>query len=204
MKIKCTLTEEILGTASANPDIHREFIASKSADAEKMKEELESLPADQLALRQMTVFHRDTDNQPILFDYQIKGFLKEAIGILCELPDYADIKFGKSKLSKYTFKRLVDNYIFVSPRKLRLSEGTGANCVRPLKAETPKGERVSLATSETVPAGATFECEIKSLVGGTAIDDLIRDALNYGQLKGLGCWRNSGKGRFEWEKIVTA
>jgi len=48
MKVRITLTEEMLGSQSANPDIHEEFIASKSADAEKVKEELESLPADDL------------------------------------------------------------------------------------------------------------------------------------------------------------
>ena len=37
MKVRITLTEEMLGMSSANPDIHKEFIASKSKDADKMK-----------------------------------------------------------------------------------------------------------------------------------------------------------------------
>lgn len=37
MKIRIITTEEMLGTASANPEIHEEFIASKAPDAPKMK-----------------------------------------------------------------------------------------------------------------------------------------------------------------------
>ena len=33
LKVKLTFTEELLGTASANPDLHAEFIASKAPDA---------------------------------------------------------------------------------------------------------------------------------------------------------------------------
>lgn len=29
----------------------------------------------------------------------------------------------------------------------------------------------------------------------------IREWLDYGKLRGIGQWRNSGKGRFEWEEI---
>ena len=48
MKVKVTLIEEMLGTASANPEIHKEFIASKSADADKCEEEMKTLHADEL------------------------------------------------------------------------------------------------------------------------------------------------------------
>ena len=33
LKVKVTTTEEILGTASSNTEIHEEFIASKAPDA---------------------------------------------------------------------------------------------------------------------------------------------------------------------------
>ena len=29
----------------------------------------------------------------------------------------------------------------------------------------------------------------------------VREWLDYGQLRGLGQWRNSGKGRFTWEEL---
>jgi hypothetical protein len=199
MKIRVTFTEEVLGTASANPAVHEEFIASKSADADRVKEELESLPADDLIQKAVTVFPKDADGQPILWDYQVKGFIKEAFGLLLELSD-KEVKVGKTKLSKFTHKRLVDNYVFVSPRRLRLSNGTGPISTRPLRADTMKGERVSLASSETVPVGTSFECEIKTLA--PALEDMIRQCLDYGAMKGIGQWRGAGKGRFTWEELT--
>jgi len=197
MKVRITLIEEMLGTASANPDIHKEFIASKSADADKVEEELKALHTDALMDKKMTVFPRGEDGTPILFDYQVKGFFKDTVGLLLELSD-KEVKVGKTKLSKFTFKRLVDNYVFVAPRKIRLA-ACGPVCTRPLRAETMQGERVALASSETVPAGTVFEFEVTTLA--PALADMLRDCLTYGALKGIGQWRNSGKGRFTWEEI---
>lgn len=197
MKVKIKLTEEMLGTASANPELHREFIASKSADADKVKEEMESLPADDLIEKSLTVFHRDPSGMPIIYDYQIKGFIKEAVSVLIELSD-KEIKVGKTKLSKFTHKRIVDNYIFVAPRIIRLAPVSGV-CTRPLRAETMRGERVALASSETVPAGTEFEIEINTM--SDTLVDLVKKCLDYGALKGLGQWRNSGKGRFVWQAV---
>lgn len=198
MKVKITLSEEMLGTACANPDVHKEFIASKSKDADKMEEELRSLPVQEQIEKALTVFPRDGDGNAILYDYQIKGFIKEAVGVLVELAD-KETRVGKTKLSKFTFKRVVDNYIFVYPRAVSLGRA-GPICTRPLRADTMKGERVSLASSETIPAGTSFVCDIRTLT--PALNELVSQALDYGQMKGLGQWRNSGKGRFSWEEIA--
>ena len=202
MRIKVTLVEGMLGTASANPDVHSEFIASKSADADKIKEELESLHADELAEKSMTVFPRDENGSPILYDYQFKGFLKETLGILLDFVE-SDCKIGKAKLSRWTFKKIVDNAVMVSPRKITLDMpegGTITHCVRPLRAETMRGERVALATSEEIPAGTIFECDITTL--DKHLDELMVKCLDYGANKGIGQWRNSGKGRFAWEVVA--
>ena len=197
MKVRITLTEEMLGTASANPELHKEFIASKSADADKLEEEMKALHADEAMAKAMTVYPRDDDGLPILFDYQVKGFFKDTVGLLLELDD-KEIKVGKTKLSKFTYKRLVDNYVFVTPRKIRLAP-VGPVCTRPLRAATMQGDRVALASSETVPAGTVFEFEVSSLA--PALTEMLRACLDYGALKGIGQWRNSGKGRFTWEEI---
>ena len=42
-KVRVTFTEELLGTASGNKDLHRDYIASKAPDAEKLEEEVEAL-----------------------------------------------------------------------------------------------------------------------------------------------------------------
>ena len=98
-----------------------------------------------------------------------------------------------------TVKRLVDSYIFVTPRKIMIPGDLGPICTRPLRAMTMQGERVSLASSETIPEGRSFECEIVTLA--PALLPLIVDALDYGQHKGLLQWRNSGKGRFTWKEV---
>ena len=72
-------------------------------------------------------------------------------------------------------------------------------CERPLRASTPQGERVSIAKSESVPAGSTVEFEVTCL--DPSLEGMVRECLDYGQLRGLGQWRNSGKGRYVWEEI---
>ena len=71
------------------------------------------------------------------------------------------------------------------------------------------GERVALANSEMLPAGTWFDCELRLLepVKGTKGTDyllnmeLVRECLDYGQLKGLGQWRSGSWGRYSWEEL---
>ena len=201
MKVRIRFTEGLLGTASANPDVHAEFIASKSADADKAKEERAALHAEELVEKSVTVFPRGEDGAPMLWDYQVKGFLKESMGVLLDFSE-PDCKIGKAKLSRWTFKKIVDNAVFVEPRRIPLAMPDGAKlgiCTRPLRADTMKGERVALASSEEAPRGTVIEFEVTTL--DKALDALVEKCLDYGAKKGVGQWRNSGKGRFAWEKI---
>ena len=63
--------------------------------------------------------------------------------------------------------------------------------------QTAQGERVSLANSEQIPAGSTCEFEITCM--DDAHEKAVMEWLDYGKLRGLGQWRNSGKGRFTYE-----
>ena len=112
-----------------------------------------------------------------------------------------EIKIGKTKLTKYSHKKMVDNFLFVTPRQIALSQPVGEDCVRPLRADTMKGERVSLATSETVPAGTEFEFTITVLGGDKKFEDLLKKCLDYGVNKGFGQWRNAGRGRFTYQVL---
>jgi hypothetical protein len=194
VKVSLVFTEEALGTASANPDIYREFIESKRPpDANgNGNEEVEALPTvDEEVARSMTVFSRDEDGvTPILWDYQIKGFFKDACGML----RYGDE--GESKAMK-AFKKRIDGAIFVQPRRIRLvlpEGGKMGTCSRPLRAQTAQGDRVALAHSETVPVGT--RCEFIVVLLAADMIGPLQEWLEYGALRGLAQWRNSGKGRF--------
>jgi hypothetical protein len=202
LKFKIKLAQEILGSCNANPDLHREQVAGRSKDAEKVKEEMAHLPAEELLDKATTVFSRDDDGSPIIWDFQIRGQLKEALGVLLDLPDWKETSVGKTKISKYTHKRIVDNFIFVTPRRIKLCEPTTlATFTRPLRGQTMQGERVALVTSEVVPA-SEFTIEVHTL--HPVLDDLVRKCLAYGQWKGLGQFRNGGYGRFHAEELTEA
>lgn len=194
-KIRLTFTEEALGTASANPDIHSEFIASKAPDAPKIAEEIAAIGADAVEEKAMTVFPRGEDGSPIFWDYQIKGFFKGTCGFLRR------VKGTEAEKIK-SYKKVLDGLLFIHPRQIPICFnecGEIGNCQRPLRAETMQGERVALANSETIPAGSYIEFEVETV--SPTLDKFIIEALDYGRLSGIGQWRNSGKGRFTYEII---
>ena len=194
LKVKLTFTEPILGSASANPDIHREFIASKAPDAAGREEEVEALGVDEVEKKEMTVFARTEDGRPCLWDYQIRGFFKAACKACKDIDE--DVHSGKIK----AYKKLVDTLIFVNERKIPIIfDGEMGNCQRPLRGQTAQGERIALANSEMIPAGATVEFTIRCL--NSAHEPAVREWLDYGEYNGLGQWRNSGMGRFTWEEL---
>lgn len=193
MRVRLTLTEEVLGTASNNPEIHSDYIASKAPDAKSREEEIEAIGVDAEVEKSMTVFPRNENGDPIMWDYQIKGFFKDACGMLRKVTGTKS-----SKLKAY--KKEIDGLIFVQERQVPfVYEGEIGNCQRPLRAQTAQGERISLANSETIPVGATLEFTVECLVDSDM--EAVEEWFDYGRLRGLGCWRNSGKGRFTWEVI---
>ena len=192
LKVKVTFTEQILGTASNNPEIHEEFIASKAPDVPSMEEEVAAVGAEEVFDKAMTVFPRNAEGRPIAWDYQWKGFFKDACGMLRKVPDS---ECGKVK----AYKKEIDGLIFVSPRQIPIDfDGEMGICQRPLRAQTAQGERVALASSESIPAGATMTFDINMLTP-KAHEKAVKEMLNYGVLRGFGQWRNSGVGRFRYE-----
>lgn len=193
LKVKVTMFEEILGTASANPEIHEEYIASKAPDAPSREEEVAAIGAEEVFEKGMTVFPRDAEGHPIAWDYQWKGFFKDACGALRKVPGAACSKIK-------AFKKEIDGLIFPEPRQIPiLFDGEIGICQRPLRGQTAQGERIALASSESIPAGATMTFDIRMLL--PEHEKAIREMLNYGQLRGFGQWRNSGKGRFLYEVL---
>ncbi len=195
IEVKLMFTEDLLGTASADPDIYASYIGAKAPDAATLEEEIAALGTDDVIEKGMTIFPRDEDGRPFLWDYQIRGFFKDACGMLSRVKTSAS-----SKIRAY--KKVIDGLIFVNPRKIFIDvAGEIESCQRPLRASTARGERIALANSESIPAGSTVEFEIMLL--DPAHEKQVLEWLDYGQLRGIGQWRNSGKGRFVYEILDT-
>lgn len=199
MKVKITLIEEVLGSSPSNEELLATYIASKAPTDELTSEEIDNIKA-QNAEDRITIFPRQADGTPFIYDYQIKGMLKDSCKALAAAGK-AGYPGGKACAGLKAYKKLIDGLIFVSPREIpyNLNGMRMDYCERPLRASTPQGERVSIAKSETVPAGSTIEFEITCL--DPKLEDMVRECLDYGKLRGLGQWRNSGKGRYTWEEV---
>lgn len=191
MKVKLTFTEPLLGTLSGNEKLAEEYILAKHPDG-LQKDELHAETPEGDVAKSSTIFPRE-DGKPFLWDYQIKGFFKDACGMLRRV--------SGTKSSKLTaYKKIIDGIIFVGPRKVFIDVvGEITWCERPLRAPTPQGERVSLARSESISVDSSITFDVTCL--DKTYEKYVKEWLDYGALRGLGCWRNSGKGRFEWKLI---
>ena len=201
--VKVKFIEGILGTASNDKEIYSKFIASKSPDASTIEDEVAAVGVDEFVEKGTTVFPKLEDGTPYLYDYQIKGFFKDTCKMLSKLTkkDPETGKKGKAvnESSKITaYKSVIDGLIFVAPRKIPFKfDGDISICQRPLRASTAQGERIALASSEEIPAGAEIEFQVLCMS-----DDHLKaviEWLDYGYFRGIGQWRNSSKGRFCYE-----
>ena len=212
MRVKITFTEEGLGTQPNNQEIYSEFIASKSPDATTVEDEILAIGKEEFEEKQMTVFPRNDNNIPFIYDYQWKGFLKEAGRMMNRIPS------SETKKTLKAFLQVINGNIFIKAdvpddiksaterRKvsrqtlLNIPDGAQMNkCQRPLRAQTAQGERVSLACSETIPAGTT--CEFTICLMDAKLEKVVAEWLDYGEEHGTLQWRNSGKGTFVWDLL---
>lgn len=240
IKLKIKFIEDILGSLNNNPNIFDEFqsaklmeeaakagstVTPKEAEA-KLAEERPTIVgemtaeemADDKIEKQTTVFPRNTDkklagmpeNARFSYDYQWRGFFKEALQLGTELKEE---KLGI--LSKWTVRKAVDSMVFLAERRIPFLNAAGEPITevklleRPLRAMTQRGERICLARSEIIPAGATASFTLKWLESADKKSkqritrEMLLWALDYGCLKGFGQWRGGGFGRFEYEIIET-
>ena len=109
INVRLTLLEEALGMTPGASEIYSKWIASKAPEPELGEEETAAVEGTEQPEDATTCFPRTEDGEPFCWDYQIKGFFKDA--------------------------------------------------------------------------------------------ETVREWLDYGRLRGLFQWRNSGKGRFEWEEV---
>lgn len=199
MRVRLTFTDDILGTASGDPDIHGSYIASNAPDAPSMKEEIAAVGEAEVKDKGKTVFPV-VDGKPVFWNYQIKGFFKSACSANRNLT-------GTLSSKCKAYKKKIDLGIFVfadannkADRHIIINGEYVDDCQRPLRAQTMQGDRVAIADSEAIGKGAWIEFDILCL--DPHDKDMVREWLDYGELNGLGQWRNSGKGTFTWEEIA--
>ncbi len=187
MKIRITLTEAMLGTVPKDKKVYTTYIADK---VEKEVGEEEAKSVEEIEAKGWTGFHKD-EGGLFVFDYLVKGFIKEAGNTL---KDIVKIKALKSKL---------DNYLFVFPRKIHLGKSKPDGVIeRPLRAMTAQGPRVTLMRSDMVEAGVSFDVELRLLPHKEITESVLEELLRYGELKGLGQFRNGSYGRFTFERLA--
>lgn len=204
-KVKITFITGPLGS-QPQKDVASEYIATKVADRVSASGAEPALNGAGIAIdeeqamtdeleRGTTVFFKDEDGNPIFFDYQIKGFLKEAAQVF-------NGKLGGVK----NLRSKIDNTVFVEPRTMPIEMPDGGAITfneRPLRAQTAQGPRTALARSEQVPALSTVSFELVVLPGEIT-EKIVRGLLDYGYYKGIGQWRNGGNGRFNYETEEVA
>ena len=100
-----TLVEPMLGTVPKDREIYATYIASKAPDG-AADDEVETVTED-LEAKGWTGFHSD-DNGLFVYDYLVKGFLKEAGNTL------------KEQLSVKALRSKLDQFVFVAPRPVAL------------------------------------------------------------------------------------
>lgn len=207
VRYKLVFTEPLLGSASGNPEIQEEFIASKAETPEKTAEEIAATDVPGAIEKASTIFPRD-ENGLFVWDYQARGFFKESLGALIELGDVKSI-------SKWLCGRSVDNFLFVDQRRIPLRQIGGdqwktsqGTLQRALRAKTMQGERVALARSESLPAGTWVEFDVTVLISDNnkakvacLSHDVVCKCLDYGSMKGFGQWRSGGFGRFNYSIV---
>lgn len=197
IKCKIVFMEDLLGTANSNPNIHSDYIASKAPDALSREEEVMCIGAEAVEEKQKTVFPKDADGNPLVFDYQVKGMIKGNIKALRRCKGES---FSAAACKMAASIKVSDENIHIFPRKIPIHlSGPIGDLQRPLRATGPQGERVALANSETVPAGSwiafRIECDVRDSYKA------VVEALNYGTRNGMGQWRSAGWGRFDVQDL---
>ena len=185
-KVRITFTEPLLGTVPMNSELYADYIATKLPDDNgDARDELATVA--EMTEKGTTGFHR-LDGAPIIYDYVIKGFFKDAASMLRRVPD--------TKSSKMTaYKKIIDGLVFIRPRQIPITAfGAVSILERPLRAQTAQGERVALARSEMIQDGSEIEFVIDLL--DAKLEPAVREWLDYGIRRGLGQWRNGGYGTF--------
>jgi len=179
---KIKLLTELLGTVPKDKEIFSTYIESLKPD-DIIEVEANNVPQTQE--KGWTGFMSDEQGL-FVYEYMIKGFLKHAGNVLKEV---VKVKALRSK---------IDDFLFVKPRKIYLStDKPHGSLERPIRVMTMQGPRVALIKSDFINAGTEICFQLTLLPHKDLKWEIIDTLFTYGELQGLGQFRNGGYGRFE-------
>lgn len=184
------LTAPVLGTMPKDRNVYERYVMDQAkTEMEKTRatEDVDKVP-EEVESKGWTGFYTDDgtpDGNPVLMDYQFKGFLKNAGNVL------------KGALRVKNLRSHINDTVFVHPRMIVLAEKPDGVLERPLRAMTMQGPRVSLMRSDQIDPGKQYKLELQVLEGSVVTEQVLKDILSYGELQGLLQWRNAGYGRFK-------
>jgi hypothetical protein len=183
IKVTIELINPMLGTVPKDPEVYKNYIESKKP--EEIQEE-EYKTVESAEERGWTGFHKDNQGY-FIYDYMIKGFVKNAGNIL------------KNQLEVKNFKSKIQNFLFINPRKIYFAKPSEEFEVfeRPLRAMTAQGPRVTLARSEATKSGLKISFEIEILKNSEVTEKKVKQLFEYGERVGLGQFRNGTYGNFK-------
>jgi len=185
--------EEMIGY-ELEPEQRELILAGK---LEELKETFKELD-----MKGVTVFFYDYEkNLPMIGDHMIYGFMKaSADAIARTLPKknatiLQSMAFTNSIINSHV--RCREQFIHFDRDLKRLANGLPAYNQRSLRAKTAQGERITLAKSEVVPAGAKLKFTLNVLEDSPLELVHIKRIFDHGNYFGIGQWRNAGYGMFE-------
>lgn len=178
-----------------------EKVQALTGDLKSLRETLSSMD-----LKGTTVFFWNKEkNRPCIGDHMILGFLKAAAEALVRCLPKTEQKAGTIlKSAAYTASTInqhvrVDEQFITFDNDLKMtSDGEPFYLQRSLRAKTAQGDRVALAKSEVVQAGSKLDFTLKVLEGSPMREEHLVKLFSYGELSGLGQWRNAGWGQFKF------
>lgn len=185
------------------------FAFTKEERADAMAGKLESLreTIKEYSLEGVTVFFWNKAlKRPMIGDHMVYGFMKAAAEAIVRTLPKSEQKAGTVMKSASYTQSLINQHVrceeeFITFDKdiKRDERGRPLYLQRSLRAMTAQGPRVSLAKSEVVEAGAKLKFTLKVLEGSQLDDDeVLKKIFDYGQMTGLGQWRNAGHGMFDY------
>lgn len=199
----------ILEKSKINKELNAKYLNAEDISDESKKLELEKIGERAEELLETIDEHESKgtcfffhNGMPAIGNHMIYGFMKAASGAICRTHEKARETILQSKA--YTCSVInehvrIDSKFLVFDKDIKRKEnGKPDYFQRSLRATTPQGPRVTLAKSEVVEEGASIEFILKVFEGSPLKESHIKRIFDYGELKGLGQWRNADFGSFTY------